>query len=94
MSFNRALPSHLRQSSISGASQNQRESPLLSSRIAEKQAELANLKELQALSANLADQMAQLEQKLATLTDGTEAIATVLGNWHNVLRAIGMAACK
>lgn len=35
-----------------------------------------------------------LEKKLATLSDGTEAIATVLGNWHNVIRAISMASMK
>ena len=38
--------------------------------------------------------MAQLEEKLSTLSDGTEAVATVLGNWHNVLRAINMASAK
>jgi DASH complex subunit DAD2 len=36
------------------------------------------LKELQALSAGLADQMEQLEQKLATLSDGTEGIYDLL----------------
>lgn len=57
-----------------------------------------------------------LEEKLATLSDGTEgkrriemrscaarnktdilallAVATVLGNWHNVLRAISMASSE
>lgn len=38
--------------------------------------------------------MEQLEQKLGTLSDGTEAVAAVLSNWHNVLRAISMASCK
>jgi len=38
--------------------------------------------------------MARLEEKLSTLSDGTEAVATVLGNWHNVLRAISMASAK
>jgi len=38
--------------------------------------------------------MESLEQKLATLNDGTEAVAMVLSNWHNVLRAISMASCK
>lgn len=52
------------------------------------------MKELQALSAGLADQMQMLEDKLATLSDGTEAIAAVLSNWHNVLRAINMASMK
>lgn len=38
--------------------------------------------------------MEQLEEKLGTLSDGTEAVAAVLSNWHNVLRAISMASCK
>lgn len=42
----------------------------------------------------MASQMEALEQKLATLSDGTEAIALVLANWHNVLRAINMASAK
>ncbi|KAF2872478.1 DASH complex subunit Dad2-domain-containing protein [Massariosphaeria phaeospora] len=89
----RSLPSHLRNPSSSlGGSQNQ--SPVLAARIAEKKAELANLKELQALSAGLADQMNQLAEKLTTLSDGTEAVAAVLSNWHNVLRAINMASTK
>lgn len=95
------LPSHLRNpSSASGpqsssvSSQSQSQSPFLLARIQEKKAELASLKELQALSAGLADQMARLEEKLSTLSDGTEAVATVLGNWHNVLRAISMASAK
>jgi DASH complex subunit DAD2 len=91
----RALPSHLRSGSLStNPSSSTQQSPALVARIAEKKAELASLKELQALSAGLADQMEQLEQKLATLNDGTEAVATVLSNWHNVLRAISMASCK
>lgn len=38
--------------------------------------------------------MQQLEQKLATLSDGTQAVAEVLGNWSSVLRAIYMASAK
>jgi len=94
MSFGRPLPSHLRSSSRSTNSASTGQSPALLARINEKKAELSNLKELQALSAGLADQMEQLEQKLATLSDGTEAVATVLSNWHNVLRAISMASSK
>jgi DASH complex subunit DAD2 len=97
---------------------------VLAARIAEKKAELANLKELQALSAGLADQMQMLADKLTTLSDGTEgmypthimlrqgstgnmwqctglvltwictAVAAVLSNWHNVLRAINMASSE
>ncbi|KAI0181388.1 DASH complex subunit Dad2-domain-containing protein [Hypoxylon sp. FL1284] len=85
---------HLRQASTSGnpASQSTGQSPALIARVNEKKAELENLKELQDLSAAVAGQMEALEQKLATLSDGTEAIATVVGNWHNVLRAINMAS--
>ncbi|KAF2740704.1 hypothetical protein EJ04DRAFT_539935 [Polyplosphaeria fusca] len=91
----RPLPSHLRSASASlgGAAQSS-QSPLLAARIAEKKAELANLKDLQALSAGLADQMQTLADKLTTLSDGTEAVAAVLSNWHNVLRAINMASTK
>lgn len=38
----------------------------------EKKAELENLKELRELSAAVATQMEALEQKLGTLSDGTE----------------------
>ena len=104
----RPLPSHLRQASTSNSTSNG-QSPILLARINEKKAELENLKQLKDLSAALAGQMQMLEDKLATLSDGTEgmrsiysfgfgqplislAVATVLSNWHNVLRAISMAS--
>ncbi|KAI1418165.1 DASH complex subunit Dad2-domain-containing protein [Hypoxylon sp. FL1857] len=92
----RTLPSHLRQGSTSSnpGAQSTGQSPALLARVNEKKAELENLKELRDLSAAVANQMEALEQKLATLSDGTEAIATVVGNWHNVLRAINMASTK
>lgn len=69
----RALPSHIRsQSSSLGGSQPSGQSPALLARIAEKKAELASLKDLQVLSAGLADQMQTLAEKLSTLSDGTE----------------------
>ena len=89
----RTLPNHLRNPSLAGAPTNSANSPL-ATRIAEKKAELANLRELRDLSAQLANQMSQLEDKLSTLSNGTEAVAAVLGNWHNVLRAIHMASTK
>ena len=67
-------------------------SPALVARINEKRAELENLKQLKELSGNLADQMEALEAKLSTLSDGTQAVAAVLANWHNVLQAINMAS--
>lgn len=38
--------------------------------------------------------MQQLEDKLNTLSNGTEAVAAVMGNWNTVLRAIYMASQK
>ncbi|GFP58411.1 DASH complex subunit DAD2 [Trichoderma asperellum] len=88
----RSFSSHMRAPSSSIASAPQ--SPALLARIEEKKAELENLKELRDLSAAVATQMEALEEKLSTLSDGTEAIAAVVGNWHNVLRAINMASSK
>lgn len=48
------------------------QSPALLARIEEKKAELENLKELRDLSAAVATQMEALEEKLSTLSDGTE----------------------
>ncbi|KAI9893204.1 MAG: hypothetical protein M1814_000331 [Vezdaea aestivalis] len=90
----RPLTSHLRHTSISGSQSSAGQSQALIARINEKRAELESLRELQELSAGLAQQMQVLEDKLGTLTDGTEAVAAVLSNWHNVLRAINMASMK
>ncbi|ERS96271.1 hypothetical protein HMPREF1624_07180 [Sporothrix schenckii ATCC 58251] len=87
----RSIPSgHLRQTSVPGASTGMS----LQARVNEKREELENLKQLRDLSAAVASQMEALEEKLSTLSDGTEAIATVMANWHNVLRAINMASTK
>lgn len=73
MSFqNRALTSNLRHPSVGGSQSNSGQSPILVARINEKRAELENLKQLRDLSAGLAGQMQTLEEKLATLADGTE----------------------
>ncbi|RYP48772.1 hypothetical protein DL769_011166 [Monosporascus sp. CRB-8-3] len=90
----RSLSGHIRQGSTTGNinAQSSGQSAALVARVNEKKAELENLKELRDLSAAVADQMEALEQKLATLSDGTEAIAAVVGNWHNVLQAINMAS--
>lgn len=78
----RPLPSHLRQPSTSGnaSAASAGQSPILIARINEKKAELENLKQLRDLSAGLASQMQMLEQKLATLSDGTQGISK-----HDVL---------
>lgn len=87
------LPSHVRPSSgLAHTAAASTQSALLQSRINEKKVELENLRQLRDLSAGLAGQMQQLEEKLATLSNGTEAVAAVLSNWHNVLRAISMAS--
>lgn len=86
------VAAHTRSISLNQPSVAQQEA--LQARVAEKRAELASLKELQALSATVADQMQMLEGKLATLADGTEAVAAVLANWHSILRAIHMASCR
>ncbi|KAM3514585.1 hypothetical protein MY11210_001820 [Beauveria gryllotalpidicola] len=88
----RSLSTHMRAQSGIGASSGQQSA--LSARIEEKRAELEHLKELKDLSGAVASQMEALEQKLSTLADGTEAIAAVIGNWHNVLGAINMASKK
>lgn len=66
----RSLSSHIRATSGVGASAAQ--SPALVARIEEKKAELEHLKDLQELSGAVASQMEALEQKLSTLSDGTE----------------------
>jgi hypothetical protein len=69
----RPLASHLRQGSTTSSSG---PSPVLLARINEKKAELENLKQLRDLSAGLAGQMQMLEEKLGTLSDGTEGLQT------------------
>jgi DASH complex subunit DAD2 len=48
------------------------QSPALAARVVEKKAELESLKELRDLSASVASEMEALEQKISTLSDGTE----------------------
>ena len=90
-----ALSSHIRPSSgLASNPSASTQTNALQARINEKKVELENLRQLRDLSAALAGQMQQLEQKLQTLSDGTEAVAAVLGNWNSVLRAIQMASGK
>lgn len=83
-----------RQSSSSNAHTASQQSSAMAARIAAKRTELENLRQLRDLSGTLATQMLALQDKLATLRDGTEAVACVLANWENVLRAISMASSK
>ncbi|KAL8910157.1 MAG: hypothetical protein Q9171_004535 [Xanthocarpia ochracea] len=91
---NRPMNSGPRHTSFGGQPSSSGQSPLLLARINEKKAELENLKQLRDLSAGLAAQMQTLQEKLSTLSHGTEAVATVLSNWHTVLQAINMASMK
>ncbi len=69
-------PSHMRQTSMAGsAGVTSSAGKSLQARVSEKKAELENLKQLRDLSAAAASQMEALEQKLATLSDGTEGAA-------------------
>jgi DASH complex subunit DAD2 len=69
---NRAFASHMRAPSMGPSHSSSGQSSALAARINEKKAELENLKQLRDLSAGLAAQMEQLEEKLATLSGGTE----------------------
>lgn len=71
----RSIPSHIRQPSMAPPSSSTGQSPALIARVNEKKAELESLKELRDLSAAVASQMEALEQKLSTLSDGTEGMA-------------------
>jgi DASH complex subunit DAD2 len=51
----------------------------LASRIAEKKQELESLMQLRDLSSSFATQMVQLQEKLATLVDGTEGMLILEG---------------
>ncbi|KAL4930023.1 DASH complex subunit DAD2 [Aspergillus undulatus] len=77
-----------------GNTVSQQQSSALAARIASKKAELEHLIQLRDMSNGLAGQMEVLQAKLATLKDGTEAVACVLANWDNVLRAITMASTE
>jgi len=62
---------------MTGSASSTSQSSALQQRINEKRAELDNLKQLRDLSAGLAGQMEQLEDKISTLSNGTEGIAFV-----------------
>jgi len=69
----------MRQSSISGNAASGGQSAALQARVNEKKAELESLRELRDLSGAVAAQMEALEQRLATLSDGTEGGFKVRG---------------
>ena len=73
---NRPMGSHFRHTSYGGAPNSSGQSAVLLKRIEEKKAELEQLKQLKDLSATLAAQMEALQEKLSTLSDGTEGTRT------------------
>lgn len=62
-------------------------------RLAEKQRELENLLQLQQMSASLVQELESLESSLQKLAGGTQAVALVLQNWGNIIRALTLASC-
>ncbi|EFW23387.1 hypothetical protein D8B26_006875 [Coccidioides posadasii str. Silveira] len=89
--FGPSAGSSLRQPNGLSSSSSQNSS-ILAARVAAKKAELEDLVQLRDVSSALATQMEVLNGKLETLRDGTEAVACVMANWENVLRAINMAS--
>ena len=69
---NRSFPPAHRSISGPSVSGNLGQSPVLAARLAEKKVELENLRELRDMSAGLARQMETLENKISTLSNGTE----------------------
>jgi DASH complex subunit DAD2 len=63
---------------MAGSTSSTSQSSALQQRINEKRAELDSLKQLRELSGGLAGQMEQLEEKLSTLSNGTEGIGALL----------------
>lgn len=66
----------------------------IAQRLADKQRELEHFTQLQQMSHSLVEELEALEQKLQNLADGTQAVALVLQNWGNIVRALTLASCK
>ncbi|ODQ67395.1 DASH complex, subunit Dad2 [Nadsonia fulvescens var. elongata DSM 6958] len=66
--------------------------PALVRRVIEKRRELEACREMQDMTSDLVTVFQELEAKLDVLSDGTEAVALVMSNWHNVLRSISLAS--
>lgn len=71
---NRTFTSHLYRPSTIQPQASNGQAAALQTRINEKKVELESLKQPRDLSAGLARQMQTLEEKLVTLTDGTEGL--------------------
>lgn len=64
----------------------------IASRLAAKKQELASLTELLRHSSALVSDLQRLAANLDTLSEGTGAVAGVMQNWNNVMRAVALAA--
>lgn len=66
----------------------------MAQRLSDKQRELENFVQLQHMSQSLVEELEGLESKLKNLADGTQAVALVLQNWGNIMRALTLASCQ
>ncbi|ODV76191.1 Dad2p [Cyberlindnera jadinii NRRL Y-1542] len=64
----------------------------LQQRIEEKKRELEHLSQIKELSLNLCNQLENLEAKLETLADGSEAVALVMSNWNHIIKSVSLAS--
>ncbi|CAB55848.1 DASH complex subunit dad2 [Schizosaccharomyces pombe] len=65
---------------------------MLQARIEEKQKEYELICKLRDSSNDMVQQIETLAAKLETLTDGSEAVATVLNNWPSIFESIQIAS--
>ncbi len=94
MAYPNRLNSGPRHTSFGGQPAASGQSPMLLARINEKKAELENLKQLRDLSASLATQMQTLQEKLSTLSSGTEGWSRAYHEYddHLLIRLTAVAA--
>ncbi|KAH3682207.1 hypothetical protein WICPIJ_006828 [Wickerhamomyces pijperi] len=60
--------------------------------VSQKTKELQTLKAIKLLSDSLLDQLTSLETGLQTISDGTDAVALVIGNWDMIIKAVSLAS--
>lgn len=95
MAFPNRLNSGPRHTSFGGQPAASAQSPMLLARINEKKAELENLRQLRDLSAGLATQMQTLQEKLSTLSNGTEGWSRTDGKYQgNLLSTEYSRGCR
>ncbi|EEB06328.1 DASH complex subunit Dad2 [Schizosaccharomyces japonicus yFS275] len=64
----------------------------LAKKLEEKQHEYASVCNLRDLSRDLADRFEKMAVKLESLSNGTEAVASVLDNWKEIFQTIRLAS--